>query len=143
LAAATGVWDYRYEGRELSIRRAARDIVFEASISDEELIIRKGAFIGPYETGLVIEPTGRAFFSMSGLEVGSIAAGHFESNGQCMLAIVRRGCYSGDVPSGGGMMREWAPEHEDRAAQLRARMEAGVPGSYPAGLELFRPFPPR
>jgi hypothetical protein len=143
LAVSTGVWDFRYEGRELSIRRAAGDIVFEATISDEELIVRRGTFIGPYETGLLIKPDGRACFSMSGLEIGAIAEGHFSANGHCMLAVVRRGCYLGEVPPGGGMIQNWAAGYEELAAELRKRMEAGVPGSYPPGLERFRPFPPR
>lgn len=143
LAVATDVWDYRYEGRELSIRRAPGDIVFEAAISDDGLIVRRGAFIGPYESGLIIKPDGSASISMSGLEIGTIESESFEANGQCTLAIVRRGCYSGSVPSGGGMIRQWAPDYEDRAAQLRDQMEAGEPGAYPPGLERFRPFPPR
>lgn len=141
LAVATGVWDYRYEGREVSIRRANGDILFEATIADDELSIRRGSLLGPFETGLVIKPDGVAVFTMSGLEIGSIASSAFTNKAYAMLAIVRKGAYSGDAPPGGGMMRSWTAEYEQLAADLRMQMEAGEPGQYPPGLGSFRPYP--
>lgn len=141
LTVATDVWDYRYEGRRVSIRRAAGEMLFDATIADQEFMIHRGALVDDYETGLLIKSDGRAAFTMSGLETCTISEGTFTNNAHCMIAIVRSSCYSGPTPPGGGFMRGWAAEFEERAADLRQRMEAGEPGNYPPGLEHFRPYP--
>lgn len=141
VAVATGVWDYRYEGREVSIRRASGDILFDATIADEGMTVHRGAFVDRYETGLFITPDGKAVISMSGLEVYAMSNITFDANRHCMIAIARRSCYSGDAPPGGGMFRQWQPEYEQMATELQNKMNAGVPGTYPLGLERFQPYP--
>ena len=93
LTVETDVFDYRYEGTQLSVRRAVRDIIFDATITDELFEVHRGAFIDRCETGMVVKSDGSAVFTMSGLEVGSVAQGKFGNNKAGAIAVARGSCY--------------------------------------------------
>jgi hypothetical protein len=141
LVVATDVWDYRYEGRTLTIRRALGEIIFEAEITDELFHVKIGSFVDRFETGLLIKLDGRAVTTMSRLELDTLSEGTFGGNEPYSIAIVRGSCFDGDMPPGGAFLRRWLPEYESQAAELRAKMERGEPGPRKPGLERFRPFP--
>ena len=140
LTVATDVWDYRYEGRTLSIRSGQGTIIFEAEIADTLFRVQRGAFVDGFAAGILVTPDGAAIFSMSGLHVGQLRDGRFGVSNSIGIGVVRQSCYTGHVP-GGGYLRTWDAEYEERADQLRQRMESGAAGSYPPGLATFRRYP--
>jgi hypothetical protein len=73
LTVQTDVFDYRYEGAQLSVRKALGDIIFDATVSDALFAVHRGAFVDRFETGIFVRPDGSVVFTMSGLEVGSLA----------------------------------------------------------------------
>ena len=64
LVVATNVWDYRYEGKHLSIRRAQGEIIFEAEVSDSEFRIVRGVFVDEFAAGVSVERTGEAIYKI-------------------------------------------------------------------------------
>ena len=145
LSVATGVWDYRYEGSTMSIRRGEGNILIEADINDRVFALRRGAFVDEYETGVLVKPNGDVVFVCSQLEIGTCRDSEFRGMGAGMSAVVRRSCFGGDIPKHFSIVREWSAEFESRAAQLRLDMEEGkpppIPGGYPIGLSRFEPYP--
>jgi hypothetical protein len=140
LAVVTDEWDYYYEGRILSIRRGHGDILLEAEISDRAFSIYRGTFVDKFETGVEVKRDGSIAWLMSGLEFGTNGAGRWGVNATGVFAVARRSVFGGEIPRGFGFVRQWVAEYEQRAADLRSRMESGEPGHYPPGLEQFRPY---
>ena len=141
LTVATDVWDYRYEGRTLSIRSGQGEIILEAEVADNTLRINRGVFVDQFAAGVFISSDGTVTFTMSGLHVGEICNSRFGVSNSIGIGVVRQSCFQGSFPDGGCYMRTWLPEFESQAEQLRQRMESGVPGDYPPGLATFRPYP--
>ena len=141
LAVATDVWDYRYEGRVLSIRSARGQILLEAEVADHILKLSRGTFVDQHETGLLLEPGGAVVPTMSGLHVGSWERCRSIDNAAGAFAVVRRACFPHSPPHGFGFFRDWAAPYEQDAMALQKRMKDGAPDSYPKGLETFRSYP--
>jgi hypothetical protein len=142
LRAATGIWDYQYEGSKVTVRRGPGDILLEAEVTDRVFRVNRGSFVDEFETGAIVTASGDLVFTMSGLQVGRIAQGTIGRNGQGALAVVRGSCFDEhNVPGGFGFVRGWAASYEAQAEHLRQQALAGVPGPRPIGLENFRPFP--
>ena len=138
LVVATNVWDYRYEGKHLSIRRAQGEIIFEAEVSDSEFRIVRGVFVDEFAAGVSVERTGEAIYTMSGLHVGSICRCCFGVGGWGGIEVVRESCYPGAL-RGFCFHRIWSREYEGRAARMKQALQSGVSGDYPKGLENFEP----
>ena len=141
LTVATGVWDYTYEGRLVTVRSRKGVILLQAELTDRNFAILRGAFIDRFESGLFVRSDGTVVFTMSGLEVGSLGGSELAANANGAIAVVRNSCFEGPSPPGFGFVRGWAPEFEQRAEELRLRMVAGEPGRYPPGLDRFRVLP--
>ena len=141
LTVATHIWDYRYEGRTVSIRSQAGEILFEAEITDELVRIRRGTFVDRFETGLLVKPDGGAVITMSGLHIGEVREGRFGSGGDGALAIIRGSCVPGPPNGSFGFLRYWPAEFEQFFEGMRCRLETDARANYPAGLENFRPYP--
>lgn len=59
LVTSTTVWDYTYEGSNLTIRAGKGDILLDASLTNHEVNIRRGAFIDPRDrTGFLASDKG-------------------------------------------------------------------------------------
>jgi hypothetical protein len=141
LVVATDVWDYRYEGRTVSIRGAPGRILLEAEIADRHFGINRGWFVDQFSTGLLVRPTGVATVIISGVEVGSFAAGRSKQNTGA-FAVVRGSCCDvASVPEGFAFVRKWPSAYEERMADMKRRMEDGGEGPFPPGLSEFVPCP--
>jgi hypothetical protein len=140
IVVATDVWDYRYEGKKLTVRRGQNDILFSGEISDSAFKVDRGSFVDRFETGIRIGPNGTLHWTMSGLEVGSFEDSLWEGD-LVGFAVIRGSCYPTEkLPQGGACARVWDPSYEKMAEQLRQDMERGLPGPRPRGLEKFRPM---
>ena len=141
IVIATDLWDYRYEGTKLTVRRGQGDILFSGDISDSAFVVDRGHFVDVFETGVRIDADGTLVWTMSGLEVGSLSHGSC-GQGPVAFAVIRGSCFPiDDAPSGGAVLRSWLPEYESRAEALRNQMESGIAGRYPRGLSTFRRLP--
>lgn len=142
LTVSTDVWDYRYEGTKLIIKGSKENIILDADISDRAVRINEGSFVDQYETGVLVRKSGEVVFTMSGLEIGTVAEGSIGAHPSGAFAVVRESCFNAsEVPAGFAMRRAWAAEYETKADALRIQKAEGLPGPSPVGLEDFRPFP--
>jgi hypothetical protein len=141
LTVATDLWDYRYEGRTLSIRSGQGKIILEAEIADTVIRVQRGAFVDQFAAGISISSDGAATFTISGLHIGEIRGSRLGVSSSIGIGIVRQSCFQGPIPGGAGFLMTWSAEYENKAEQLRQRMQSGVPGSYPQGLATFERYP--
>ncbi len=57
------------------------------------------------------------------------------------IGIERESYFQGPIPAGSVFLRISLAEYEDKAEQLRQRMQTGVPGSNPPGWAAFQRYP--
>jgi hypothetical protein len=105
LMFAADVWDYKYEGSNLQLRKGQGEILLDMNLSNYEVEILRECFLHfPHKDGFLVEPDGSLLTLTNNQFRGSTSGGTFSENGFGGIGILNKTKYPNVIkPKGFGM----------------------------------------